>query len=146
MEHQPVAVSPTERRERRAQLEQTLRRVDPNWNWTGDPIPATKPAYERFLIGEDGRIWVRVYTVAEPIPAEELQPPSPTPNAPLPVVLTTREPVVFDVFEADGRLVGRVLLPPRIRILRSRGNSLWGTLRDADEVEYAVRFRVEPAF
>ena len=60
------------------------------------------------------------------------------------MVLSTREPLVFDVFEDDGRFVGRVKLPPRTRLLRSRGNEAWGTVRDADDVDYAVRFRIEP--
>jgi hypothetical protein len=60
-------------------------------------------------------------------------------------VLTTREPVVYDVFEADGRFLGRVKLPPRTRVIRTRGNVAWGTVRDADDVDYAVRFRVDPA-
>ena len=141
----PVPVTDTERRERQAQIEQNMRRLDPAWNWTGAAIPATKPAYERFLIGEDGRIWVRVFTAAEPIPQEELPTPRANPNGPPPVVLTTREPVVFDVFEADGRFLGRVKLPPRTRVMRTRGNEAWGTLRDADDVDYAVRFRIEPA-
>lgn len=145
MEQQPVPVSDTERRERQAQIEQTMRRLDPNWNWTGAPIPATKPAYERFLIGEDGRIWVRISTPSEPIPADELPTPRVAPNAPPPVILTTREPVVFDVFEADGRYLGRVRVPSRARLLRVRGNTAWGTQRDEDDVQYAVRFRVEPA-
>lgn len=144
-EYTPVPVSETERSERQAQIERSMRRLDPNWNWTGAPIPSTKPAYERFLVGEDGRIWVRVFTAAEPIPVEELPTPRPNPNGPPPIVLTTREPVVFDVFEADGRFLGRVKLPPRSRVLRTRGNAAWGTVRDADDVDYAARFRIEPA-
>ena len=143
-EFTPVPVSDTERRERQAQIEQTMRRLDPNWNWTGAPIPSEKPAYERFLVGEDGRIWVRVYTAGEPIPADELPTPRPNPNGPPPVVLTTREPVVYDVFASDGRLLGRVKLPPRTRLIRARGDDAWGTTRDADDVDYATRFRIEP--
>lgn len=145
-EYTPVPVSDTERRERQAQIEQNMRRLNPSWNWTGAAIPSTKPAYERFLIGEDGRIWVRVFTAAEPIPAAELPTPPANPTGPPPVVLTTREPVVYDVFESDGRFLGRVKLPPRTRVMRARGNDVWGTLRDGDDVDYAARFRIEPAF
>lgn len=145
-EHTPVPVSDTERRERQAQIEQRMRRLDPAWNWTGASIPSTKPAYDRFLVAEDGRIWVRVYTAAEPIPAEELVTPQPKPNGPPPVVLSTREPTVFDVFSAEGEFLGRVKLPPGTSVLGARGTQAWGTSTDADDVDYAVRFRISPGF
>lgn len=141
-EHRPVPVSDVERRERQAQIEQRMKRLNPSWNWTGAPIPSTKPAYERFLVGEDGSIWVRVFTAGEPIPADQLPTPTPNPNGPPPVVLSTREPVVFDVFSANGELQGRVKLPPRTTIIRVRGDQAWGTVKDADDVDYAVRFRI----
>lgn len=144
-EYTPVPVTDTERSERQAQIEQSMRRLDPSWNWTGAPIPSQKPAYERLLIGEDGRIWVKVFTAGETIPEAERPTPRPNPNGPPPIVLSTREPIVYDVFEADGRFLGRVKLPPRTRVIRTRGNVAWGTVRDADDVDYAVRFRVEPA-
>jgi hypothetical protein len=153
-EYTPVPVSDTERDERREQIEQNMRRLDPGWNWTGAPIPASKPAYQRFLVGEDGRIWVQVFTPGEPIPAAELEamraPVASTAgaggqSAPRRIQLTTREPLVYDVFEPTGRLLGRVALPPRTRVIRARGNLAWGTRSDADGVEFAVRFRIEPA-
>lgn len=144
-EFTPVPVSETERSERTAQIEQSMRRLDPSWNWTGSPIPAAKPAYERVLMGEDGRIWVKVFTTAETIPEAERATPRPNPNGPPPIVLSTREPTVYDVFEVDGRFLGRVKLPARTRVIRTRGNMAWGTVRDADDVDDAVRFRVEPA-
>lgn len=145
-EYTPVPVSDTERRERQAQIEQNMRRLDPAWNWTGAPIPSSKPAYERFLIGDDGRIWVRVFTAAEEIPAAEIPTPALNPNGPPRVVLSTREPVVFDVFSAEGEFLGRVKLPPRTSVLRASGNQAWGTRKDADDVDFAVRFRITPGF
>jgi hypothetical protein len=144
-EYTPVPVSDTERREQQAQIEERMRRLDPAWTWTGAPIPATKPAYEDFLVGEDGRIWVRVSTPAEPIPAAEMPPPPTNPEERPPLRLSTREPEAYDVFTADGRLLGRVRVPTGMRLLRTRGNAAWGVMRDADEVEYAARFRIEPA-
>jgi len=153
-EYVPVPVSETERDERRAQIEQSMRRLDPSWNWTGAPIPANKPAYQRFQVGEDGRIWVQVFTAGVPIPAAELEamrPPtssaagSGAASAPRRIQLTTREPLVYDVFEVDGRLLGRVALPGGARIIRMRGNLVWGSRSDADGVDYAVRYRIDPA-
>lgn len=145
-EHTPVPVTDVERSERQAQIELRMKRLNPAWNWTGAAIPSTKPAYERFLVGEDGNIWVRVFTAGEPIPAEERPTPEVVPNTPASVVLSTREPVVFDVFSADGELLGRVKLPPRTTVMRARGDFAWGTVKDADDVDYAVRFRVTPRF
>lgn len=138
----PVPVSSTESSERRAQIEQTMRRLDPSWNWTGPDIPSTKPAYRELQVGEDGRAWVRLYTPGEPIPADEL--PVPEPGAPPRVVLTTREPPLFDVFAPNGDYLGRVRPPARTRLLRMRGNAAWGVERDSLDVPYAVRYRIEP--
>lgn len=139
----PVPVSATERTERREQITQVMRRVNPAWSWTGPDIPTVKPAYRDFSVAEDGRIWVRVYTAGEAIPPEDLPPVRPGPNPP--VRLTTREPNLYDVFSADGRLLGRVSPPPRTRLLRMRGNQAWGVQLDSLDVPYAVRFRVNPA-
>lgn len=138
----PVPVSATERSERREQITQVMRRLNQSWSWTGPEIPDVKPAYRDFTIAEDGRIWVRVYTPGEPIPADELPPVPPGPNPP--IRLTTREPNLYDVFSPDGRLLGRVAPPPRTRLLRMRGNQAWGVQLDSLDVPYAVRFRGRP--
>jgi hypothetical protein len=138
----PVAVSATERSERKEQITQVMRRVNPAWSWTGPEIPSVKPAYRDFTVADDGRIWVRVYTPGEAIPPEEL---GPAPTGPNPSVrLTTREPSLYDVFSPDGRLLGRVAPPARTRLVRMRGNTVWGVQLDSLDVPYAVRFRVEP--
>jgi hypothetical protein len=144
-EFTPVAVSATEASERRAMIERNMRRLSPAWNWSGASIPATKPAYQNLDVGEDGRIWVRLYAPAEPIPEAELAPQRPGPDGTVPPRLTTREPGVYDVFAPEGRLLGRVALPARTRITRMRGNEVWGVRQDDLDVEYAVRFRIEPA-
>ena len=141
-EFTPVPVSATERSERRAQITQVMRRVNPAWSWTGPEIPSVKPAYRDFSVAEDGRVWVRLYTPGEPIPADELAPVPPGPNPP--VRLTTREPGLYDVFSPDGRLLGRVQPPPRTRLVRMDGDRVWGVQLDSLDVPYAVRFRVNP--
>lgn len=142
-EHAPVPVSETERDERRAQITENMTRVNPSWSWTGPDIPSTKPAYRGLQVGEDGRIWVSLSTTAEPIPVAER--PEPRPGAPPRVQLTTREPTVYDVFSRDGRLLGRVALPPRVRAMAFGERHVWGVRRDSLDVEYAVRYRIEPA-
>jgi hypothetical protein len=141
--YSPVAVSAVERSERREQITQVMRRLNPAWSWTGPEIPNQKPAIRDFTVADDGRIWVRVYTPGEPIPTEDLAPVPPGPNPP--VQITTREPNLYDVFSADGRLLGRVAPPARTRLVRMKGNTAWGVQLDSLDVPYAVRFRVEPA-
>jgi len=144
-EFTPVPVSSTEASDRRAVIERNMKGLDPSWNWSAASIPTTKPAYQSFEVGEDGRIWVRLYSVAQPIPEADLPPARPGPDGTILPRLTTREPVIYDVFSPEGRLLGRVALPPRTRISRTRGNQAWGVRQDDMDVEYAVRFRIEPA-
>lgn len=138
-----VRVTETEATERRAQIEQNAKRIDPSWSWTGPGIPATKPPFSSISETDDGRLWVRVAQAAEVIPENEL-PPLRTDVVPTPIRLTTRDPIAYDVYSADGMLLGRVKLPPRTNIFRVRGDLAWGISRNEDEVEFATRFRVTP--
>ena len=142
--HQRVAVSSTEASERRAQITQRMRQVNPAWTWTGPALPTVKPAYRSLKVGEDGRVWVQLSTVGENIPADELADVPTTPDPP--VQLSTLEPDLYDVYSPDGRLLGRVAPPPRTRLLRFAGTYVWGVQQDSLDVSYAVRFRIFPAF
>ncbi len=145
-EHTPVAVSETEASQRREQIERNMKRLNPAWSWTGPGIPSTKPAYRGIEVGADGRIWVQLSMPAEPIPEAELPPlREASGGAPPPVRITTREPLVYDVFSPAGMLLGRVQVPARTRLYAMRGDTAWGVQRDSLDVEYAVRMRVEPA-
>ncbi len=138
----PVPVSPTEATERRQQVEEAMLRVDPTWSWSGPTVPSHKPAYRSFEVGRDGRIWVLISQPAEVIPTAELAPVRE--GAPPTVRFTTREPLVYDVFSPDGELLGRVALPSLTRLSTMRGPYVWGVQRDSLDVEYAVRFRINP--
>jgi 6-bladed beta-propeller len=140
-----VPVTATEATERRAQVEQNAKRTNPNWNWTGPGVPATKPPFSNIMVADDGRLWVRVAQRAEIIPDNEL-PPLRTDVVPAPVRITTRDPVAYDVYAADVALLGRVELPPRTNVFRMRGDFAWGISRNGDDVEFATRFRVTPGF
>lgn len=142
-EHASVPVTSAEADEQRSSIEFGMRRVDPSWSWTGPGIPSTKPAYRGLSVGRDGRIWVSLSTAAEPIPEEER--PTPRPGEIAPPAITTRDPLVYDVFSPSGQLLGRVALPPRTSIYEMEGNTVWGVRRDSLDVPYAVRFRIEPA-
>ena len=136
-DHVPVAVTPTEASERREQIAQRMKRVNPAWTWTGPAIPSQKLAYRAILVGRDGRIWVSLSTPTEPIPETELLPVRE--GAPPTVRLTTREPVVYDVydvydvFSSSGRLLGRVALPLKTTLYTMEGAHAWGVQRDSLE-------------
>lgn len=62
-----------------------------------------------------------------------------------PPVPRFREPVVFDVFEKDGRYLGRVDAPAAFSTWPRpvfRGDNVWGTERDTLGVQYVVRYRI----
>lgn len=65
-------------------------------------------------------------------PSDSLQPP-----------LTWREVPTFDVFEADGRFFGTVILPENTQALARRGNQLWGVQVNAQREAFVVRYRME---
>jgi hypothetical protein len=73
-------------------------------------FPPTMPAYGQVLVDSDGNIWVSRYAV-------------------------TRSSGTWDVFDADGQLLGEVQLPPRFRPRQITGSWLIGTSRDELEVE-----------
>lgn len=140
-----VPVAASEQSEYRAQIEQGAKRTNPNFSWTGPGIPTTKPAYQSILVDDDGRLWVRVSQPGEPIPEAEM-PPVRTDIIPAPVRITTRDPVVYDVYSPTGELLGRLRMPRRTTLLRARGDFAWGISRDEDDVEFATRFRIEPGW
>lgn len=136
-EFTPVLVTATERSEHRALVESGLRQTDPNWSWTVADIPKEKPAYEQLTVALDGRIWVEVSTAAIEIPAAELPAVKPGQEQP--------RPTLYDVFSPAGRLLGRVQLPRRVIFHTSIGNDVYAVRWDSLDVEYVVRYRVEPA-
>ena len=118
-----------------------MRRLDPSWRWNGPPIPPTKPVLRALYAGKDGRIWARLYQPGERLPDDELEP---GPDG-LPPVAQFREPVVFDVFEKDGRYLGRVASPARFSTRPRpifRGGHVRSTERDELGVQYVVRYRI----
>jgi hypothetical protein len=57
------------------------------------------------------------------------------------------EPVVFDVFEADGRYIGQVRAPRGFSMNPqpiARGDHVWAVFRDELDVNYVARFRIGP--
>lgn len=139
----PIPVSHEERAVLRRSNEQLLRNTQSNWMWTGRDIPNTKPAYRGFLIGADGRIWVELYGESE---RYELHAPGVSPANPRPPVLRFRaKDRRWDVFEADGRFVARVVAPRVFTAHAARADTVWGIVRDEDDVPSIVKMRIAPA-
>jgi hypothetical protein len=124
----PVPVPEGERAQRRELVERALRNVDPGWRWSGPDIPRTKPAYREILTGADGRIWVSLS--------------APSVSRTVNGRTSWSQPLVFDVFEPDGRYIGQVPIPAGTAPQVMRGDYLWASATDADGVPRVHRFRI----
>lgn len=139
----PIPVSREERALLRRSNESMMRNTQPGWIWTGRDVPDSKPAYRGFLIGVDGRIWVELYAESEKY---EYDPPGASPNNPLPRVVRFRaKEKRWDVFEPDGRFVARVAAPRAFTAHAARGDTVWGVMRDGDDVPSVVKMRLHPS-
>lgn len=138
----PVPVLDAERAEQEDIMTANMRQTEPGWRWRGDPIPATKPPWASFFVGERGRLWVLLHQEAYQIETDEE-----TSDRPGEIPTQTWvEPVAFDVFEPDGRYLGMVRAPrgfSRYPYPVFRGDTVWATVRDELEVPYIVRFHIE---
>jgi len=138
---EPVPVAREERAAEEEAMRRRMRQADASWRWDGPPIPSTKPFMQALFAGEDGRIWVHLHRPGERDPEEGR---SMDPGAPPPLP-TFSEPVVFDVFEDDGRYLGRVEAPEGFSTFPRpifRGEHVWSTERDEMGVQYVVRYRI----
>jgi hypothetical protein len=134
----PVALSERERAEARKGVEGGLRLTDPSWTWQGREVPSTKPAYQSIRIGLDDRIWVLLAAAGESELAETDSARSGKPRLP---------DQLWDVFEANGRYLGRVRVAANVRVFAMRGDTVWGVIRDpVDDVPVLARLRVTPGF
>jgi hypothetical protein len=140
----PVPVLAEEADDERALLTWDMREIDPSWNWSGPGIPKTKPAYSALISGEDGRIWVALHATGQRVDSEE-EPAASDRSRQRPARRYV-EPNVYDVFESGGAFLGRVRAERSQRVLRMRGNRVWGVLSDSLGVGYFARWRVEPPF
>ena len=142
-----VAVQADERASEEESVTAMMRRTDPSWRWSGPAIPAEKPYFRSLELDADGRVWVRRSQPGARIPDEELaERGAPTAGGPPPIPPRRwREPLAYDVFAPDGRLLGHVPVPRGTTLHHMRGDTIWGVQRDSLDVQYVVRFRVEPS-
>lgn len=119
-----------------------MRSMQANWTWTGPDVPATKPAYSAFMIGNDGRIWVQLSVASEKY---EPEPARTTQQNALSVVPYREKERRWDVFEPDGRFVARIAAPRTFTAHAARADTVWGVMRDADDVPTVVKMRIAAA-
>ncbi|MGE0354195.1 MAG: 6-bladed beta-propeller [Gemmatimonadales bacterium] len=136
----PVPVNDTERDEEAAMITWQMRRTDPAWTWNGPDLPRSKAPLLWLTVTRDGRIWTRVAVPSERIPDAEVATPV---NDEQPVS-HYRNPEIFEVYEPDGRFLGRIDCHCRISLVDAEGDTVWGIVRDENDLPAIVRFRVEP--
>lgn len=139
-----VPVPDEERRQEEARISWQMQRTQSDWSWNGPPLPTTKAPVTGMGVvpTRDGRLWVQVAVPSERIPDAELVPPR---DSTMPA-MTYRMPMVYEVFEADGTLLGRVAMPSRTSLVDADGEAVWGLATDEDGLPQVVRFRVDPGW
>jgi hypothetical protein len=135
-----VGVAAEERADMKQTIEDLLRGTDPDWDWQGASIPSTKPHFSALTADAAGRIWVRLPGVGEPT---EMELPAAIAGGPRTLRVWV-EPALYDVWSPDGDLIGTVHMPDRFEPWVMRDDSVWGVLRDDDNVEYVARYRIQP--
>lgn len=138
---EPVPVHPEEWERAERLTIRAMRRVQSDWRWNGPSVPGTKPVFHAIQVGQDGRLWVAVSQPAEPVPADEIE----EPDDDLPPQ-RWREPLVYDVFEADGRYLGPVRVPAGFQPYPHpvfRGDHVWAVVLGEFDVPTITRFRIE---
>lgn len=141
-ETKPVPVRSEERDHAERITIREMRRTQPDWRWNGPSIPSTKPAFKTIHVGQDGRLWVQVSQPAERIPDDEIEESDDDEIPPQ----RWREPIAYDLFEPDGRYLGRVHAPSNFSLFPEpvfRGDHVWAVVRGEFDEPYVTRFRIE---
>jgi hypothetical protein len=150
---EPIAVDPAEKAAEEERITTNFRNSYPGWRWNGPQIPDTKPPFRGIAVGDDGRIWVQLSQPGVEIPDDEREDASaagagrPGGAPPAPRAPRFREPITYDVFEADGTYLGRVRTPDGFSQFPEpvfRGDYVWAVQRDELDVPQVVRYRVTP--
>lgn len=141
-----VPIGDAERADEEARIEAGMRALDAGWRWSGDRIPDHKPHFRTVRFDADGRLWVERAMAGTRIPDADVPAP-PARTGPLGSFPPRRwrEPLAYDLFEPDGRFLGTVARPDGATFLYMRGDTVWGVVRDALDVPYVTRWRLEPS-
>jgi hypothetical protein len=91
------------------------------------------PAFSAVLAGPRGSIWVQHVQPASELSEEELEDYN---------LIEESGAPRWDVFDAQGRYLGVVEMPPKFAPRLIRGNQIYGVWRDELDVQYVVRLRI----
>jgi hypothetical protein len=83
--------------------------------WAMSPRPEVRPTYDRMLMDDQARLWLREWPGAD----ESVQ--------------------RWWVFQREGDLLGSVDAPTGVTLMAVAGDGAWGVLRDEFDVQYVVR-------
>jgi hypothetical protein len=103
-------------------------------NELGPATPARKPFFKDLQVDAAGRIWLELHAPAMPTgPRSELDPRA-----------LWVEPRIYDIYEPDGRYLGRLNATGvyNIEFGATRGNDVWTHLNDDDGFIVLKRFRI----
>lgn len=140
-DREPAATSEAERDYHRERTVRSIRRTQPDWDWTGPAVPDTRPPFTGIVAGRDGRIWVQLSTEAKPVVNDAHDPDNPR-SAPV----TWESPVRYDAFEPDGTYLGTLDTPRGFLVGPAEpifdGDHVWSVTRDEPGVQRVVRYRI----
>ena len=89
--------------------------------WNLSPRPEVRPTFDRILVDDQARLWLREWPGADEGPQR------------------------WWVFGREGDLLGSVDAPAGVTLLAVSGGDAWGVLRDDLDVQYVVRHPLEVA-
>lgn len=137
---QPIPITAEQIEWNRRSVTESMRRLNPEWQWNASDIPAHLPAFSDLAVGSDGRIWVR-RTVA----MHRIDGCDPTTAD----AETGRRPncwkgeTAYEVFGTDGRFQGTVPAPAlALRYPVFRGDHVIGYTEDEAGVGMVKRYRL----
>jgi hypothetical protein len=86
--------------------------------WALSPRPRVRPTYDRILVDDQARLWLRAWPGADDGPRR------------------------WWVFQREGDLLGSVDVPAGVTLMAVSDDQAWGVLRDEFDVQYVVRHGV----
>jgi hypothetical protein len=117
------------------------------WEWPYASLPETRPAYQRILVADGGRVWIWPSQASRQEPA-----PPDWRLAGLPTIIWAESTTgAFDVFDVDGRLMGHVRMPPELPYSGYpstpdpviKGDTVWAVALDERGNQRVERFLVD---
>jgi len=144
----PVPVAPEEADWHRHNLIGSVRVAgNSGWTWDGKELPTTKPAFRWLIPTRAGSMWVAREGPGEHLPDCNEDPLTDTTIIGS-VIPCWRSTVLLDVFDAEGRYLGDVQVPPGLlaspALLRVRGDQVVGVVEDNRGIIRVKRWRLVP--